>query len=348
MVKKTIKNKKAKKSIKHISKQIKKQEKKQKIKVNAKIKNKKNNIRKKSLAIKKVEEQYADLDELLLSKSLTSNKTSELYSGTLSSLIFNMTSSLQKLSYNRGYTTGKLIFEKYSKIDKLLNFIELGGLQNIYYYPFGNDEIIKSKSNIQKENYGIKLHNFEAGAIAGYFSGFFDKAVSISEESCVFEGAPECKFKASFNIQDKQNPVIKDANLVLKNAILSSKKPIQNDCYQILSLLPLMSSEKILEELSKLFYVSGLDLSKSDNSIKLNKGVEMIANFIGAELIKSEVKDKHKKYIFIKYNHYNSIRSYVLLTSNIFLGFTSGILNKEAKASININKDSSYILKLNI
>ena len=74
----------------------------------------------------------------------------------------------------------------------------------------------------------------------------------------------------------------------------------------------------------------------------------MIANFIGAELIKSEVKDKHKKYIFIKYNHYNSIRSYVLLTSNIFLGFTSGILNKEAKASININKDSSYILKLNI
>ncbi|MEM0201139.1 MAG: V4R domain-containing protein [Candidatus Micrarchaeaceae archaeon] len=295
----------------------------------------------------KIQEHYIDLDDLLLSKTLSSNK-SDLSSGTLSSLIFNMTHSLQQLSYNRGYTTGKLIFQKYSKIDDLFKFMEVGGLCNIYYYPFGNEEIIKSKSNTEKENYGIRLHNFEAGAIAGYFSGFFDKSVYISEESCVFEGSQECTFKVSFKTTEKQNNILKDAHMVLKEAILSNKEPIQNNSYQILSLLPLMSSEKVLEELSKLFYVSGLELSKCSTSLKLNVGIEKIANFIGAEIIKSEVKEKAKKYIFIKYNNYNSIRSYVLLTSNIFLGFTNGTLKKEAKGNITINKDNSYILKLNI
>ncbi len=330
--------KKEKRVIKHKQPKIKSKQK------NSKIKK----VGKKTLPKEKIQEQYADLDELLLSKSLSSNKNIDMYSGTLSSLIFNMTLSLQKLSYNHGYTTGKLIFEKYSKIDKLLTFIELGGLENIYYYPYGNTEIIKSRSKEAKENYGVKLHNFEAGAIAGYFSGFFDKVVSISEEKCVFEGADECIFKASFKTQEQQNDIIKEPHLALQNAIISSKTPIQNNCYQTLSLLPLMSSEKILEELSKLFYVSGLGLSKSKTPIKLSDGIERIANFIGAELIKLEVKEKRKKYIFIKYNHYNSIRSYVLLTSNIFLGFTTGILKKEVNVSININKDNSYILRLNI
>lgn len=342
--KKTIKKEKKNTSHKELSKKV--INAKTTIKQKTKIKKTKKYVKKAQLK-EKSEESYSDLDELLLAKSIESNKEIELYSGNLSSLIFNMTSSLQKLSYNRGYTTGKLIFEKYSKIDSLLNFMENGGLQNIHYYPFGNYEIIKSRPTSSKENYGIKLHNFESGVMAGYFSGFFDKLIYISEEKCVFEGAQECTFKVSFTNQEKQNNVIKDAHLALEKAILINKIPIQNNCYQILSLLPLMYSEKILNELSKLFYVSGLELSKSDESIKLNNGLERIANFIGVE-IKTEVKEKSKKYIFIKYNHYNSIRSYVILTSNIFLGFTTGILKKEVKTSININKDSSYILKLKI
>ena len=70
--------------------------------------------------------------------------------------------------------------------------------------------------------------------------------------------------------------------------------------------------------------------------------------YLGVNSVKVVKKVKNKKYIFIKYNSNDSLREYILLTSNIFLGLAKGLSKKEVNASIDINKDSSYILKLNI
>ncbi|MGC8479622.1 MAG: V4R domain-containing protein [Candidatus Micrarchaeia archaeon] len=300
---------------------------------------------------KKINEiNYNDLEEYLISKVISEQSPTEITSTNLSTIILNITSSLQKLSYKFGYSNGKSIFYNYNNINMLLKFLEASGFKSVLYYPHGDKNVIRCKSHSQKvKNYNLKLHYYEAGSIAGYLSGHIGKNINVVEDSCVYEGAEECIFSIyNYDLTEKTNPkTVKNPHLLISEEILKNKSQMTNNTYQLLSIMSLLRSSKIVDELSKLLYISGLELSKT-NGINISNGFDVIGKYLGVNSIKIVKKVKNKKSIFIKYNNDDSLRQYILLTSNIFLGLAKGLSKKEIGASIDINKDSSYILKLNI
>ncbi len=291
---------------------------------------------------------YNDIEEFIISEIITQKIKSSIKL-PINTIIFNLTESMKKLSYKQGYSIGRIIYLNYGDTDKLLDFIESGGIGNLFYYPYGDLSIIKTRS-LPSINCGANIHFYEAGIMAGYFSAYMGKNLNVIETKCVNNGALECQFNVSSSLIEPQfskKLIISPVSLI-SQALNSLQDNSVCSSYTILSFLSILQSKNILHSLSKLLFVSGYEFSNYYTYKNFDEGLSKISQYIGVQIQKQPKNTKAKKYIYIKYNKYNSIQEYVTLTSNIFIGFIKGVTKKEALINININKDSVYILKINL
>lgn len=295
------------------------------------------------------EAKYLDIEEYLLSEILEKNTNNSTVKLPLQTTIFLTTTSMRKLAYKHGYSIGRSLYVNYGESDKLLSFIESGGIGNLFYYPYGEFTIIKSKVQKIDQNCNTNVHFYEAGVMAGYLSGFLDKDINVIETTCVNNGAESCQFNASYSILEPTFSGIKKIQLqnLIKLAIQNTNKENINNPYQILSLFPILNSKELTKILSKLLFISGYTLSENSNVNNLKESLDKLSRYIGTNILYQKTGNKKKSLkINITYNNLNSILEYVSLTSNLFVGLITGVTKKEVKTNITINKDNTYILKI--
>ncbi len=314
-------------------------EKKTKIKKSA-IKNKSTNTKK----------EFSDLEEYMISEVLAEKNTNTENPISLNTILSNLTPSMRKISYKHGYSIGKSIYSMFGDVDALLRFIEVGGMRKALYYPYGELSIIHSKPNTNSVSYALNIHFYESGIIAGYLSAYLDKNIDVIESRCVANGSSECQFNASYGSGEpnffKENKCISPS--LISRSISDGNNSSINLPYHMLSITPILESKNITLGLSKILYLSGIELSKSSSLKNLEENLRKMASYLGVSAPKLKTQKRKIIEMQLQYNKYNSIKEYVSITSNLFTGFIKSVTNKNVEASITINKDNVYILKINL
>ena len=110
------------------------------------------------------------------------------------SIIYSSSHALRELAYSKGYSFGRMVFQRSSGgIRGLEAALDGGGLRKPLYRASAHKAIISAAVRPCK-NIGGRIHYFEAGMIAGYMSASTGRHLEAVEMRCAGNGDPECSF----------------------------------------------------------------------------------------------------------------------------------------------------------
>jgi len=308
-------------------------------------------VKRKAIAKKSIQRQISkapDTEGLLVRSIL--NPSRELRDGiVIEDLIYSITPKLARTAYNFGYSIGMDIFANSRKEQNTLVPV-LGrlGFRNIIYQPFRDALVIRSGSrNHNVRKVGAKIHSFEAGIMAGYLSAHSGEVINTTEKECVYNGDPVCRFVSSTGrtFERSSNPSLED---VIDTIVVNIHEITFSDrsevAYHMLPLIP-MTKQPLRDEIAKIFYLIGIELSQRYGREEAEALLENIARYFGTSKGSLKLAPKTAE-VQLRYSYYNSNSAFVELSTAMVRGFIKGKTSKEPNVYINVDKNKNYVVDI--
>ncbi len=310
-----------------------------------------NPIKRKAIVRKSIHTQISqapDTEGLLVRSIL--NPSRELRDGiVIEDLIYSLTPKLARTAYNFGYSIGMDISAN-SKKEKNTLVPVLGrlGFRNIVYQPFRDALVIKSGSrNHDAKKVGAKIHSFEAGIIAGYLSAHSGEIINTVEKECIYNGDPVCRFVSNTGraFGSNSNPSLED---VIDSIAVNFHEIRFSDrsevAYHMLPLIP-MTKQPLRAEITKIFYLIGIELSQRYSGNGAKALLENIARYFGTSQGPVKIAPKTAE-VQLMYSYHNSNSAFVELSTAMIRGFIKGKTSKEPNVYINVDKNKNYVVDI--
>ena len=292
--------------------------------------------------------QAPDTEGLLVGSLL--NPSRELRDGiVIEDLIYSLTPKLARTAYRFGYSIGMDIFANSSKEQNMLVPV-LGrlGFRNIVYQPFRDALVIKSGSrNHTVRKVDAKIHSFEAGIIAGYLSAHSGELINTTEKECIYNGDQACRFVSNTGraFGSNSNPSLEDVIDTIAANMHEIKFSDRSEvAYHMLPLMP-MTKQPLRNEVVKIFYLIGLELSQRYGKDEAEALLENIARYFGTSKGPTKISTKTAE-VQLRYSYHNSNSAFVELSTAMVRGFIRGKTSKEPNVYINIDKNKNYVVDI--
>lgn len=292
--------------------------------------------------------QAPDTEGLLVRSLL--NPSRELRDGiVIEDMVYSLTPKLSRTAYNFGYSIGMDIFANSRKEQNVLIAV-LGrlGFRNIVYQPFRDALVIRSGArNHDAKKVGAKIHSFESGIIAGYLSAHSGEIINTAEKECVYNGDDACRFVSNTgrtfgsNNPPSLEDVIDAIAINMHEIKFSNRSEV---AYHMLPLLP-MTKQPLRGEVTKIFYLIGVELSQRYSKEEPVHLLENIARYFGT--MQGPVKITQKTAaVQLRYAYHNSDSAFVELSTAMVRGFIKGKTSKEPDVYINVDKNKNYVVDI--
>ena len=292
--------------------------------------------------------QTLDIEDLLV-KSLL-NPVRDLRDGiVVEDLIYSLTPELSRTAYNFGYSIGRNLFLNSKKWENtLVPALRRLGFKNIKYYPFRDAVAINAGSrDHDTKNIGAKVHSFESGIIAGYLSAHSGEPINTVEKECTHHGDKECRFVsyAGRILRDNSSPslvdVIDSIATKMHETRFSNRSAVE---YHMLPLIP-MTKQPLRSEVTKIFYLIGLELSQRHGREESEELLRNMARYFGTAKEDIDIAAKNAS-VQLRYAYHNSNADFVELSTAMIRGFIKGKTSKEPNVYINVDKNKNYVVDI--
>ena len=286
------------------------------------------------------------IEDLILGVPEYSSKAHLLHSS-----IFNATEEMRSFAYDYGFSIGREMsrISGDGSIMHLINFLDNGGIGRMLYTPVGNVAIIKGVQNGSPGALtGINTHAYEAGVISGYLSANTSMHIRTVETHCGLSGKGFCQFVSNDEHATEEPSQRKSAEEAIGDIarMMDFSSEVSNGrsrSYVLLSILPLLDG-KMLEESSKLMYLSGEKLAASSENPQ--EKISRIASFFDIPGVRvSEGRDSFS--VRLNYGRYHSNSGFVELSTKAFIGFLSKFFNS-APTLRSSTKDGAYEIVIKV
>ncbi len=270
-------------------------------------------------------------------------------------IIYNFEKETKELAYRYGYEIGEALFKHFNSDNTLSKMLESAGFGKILYYPFESKTMITSYAvdNLGM-NSSIKMHDFEAGIMAGYLSQHSKTRLDAEEVHCKFAGSEFCQFVISQRtaVREAGEGIgdIDTASMMAMKALKGGKYGGACESYYLLESAPL-EREPLRHIVRKMLFVLGKKISgkeeeagREGNAAGKAAAFARLSGYAGVDAV--SMAGKKPNALRLRYSHLNSASGFIDLSSSLLAGFANGAYKRKIKVVKRLNANGSYTVEL--